>query len=165
MKIHSHIDLITNSSTEIFTDYSDCIKYIYKTLDAIIKLQGIKLKSSDIVSIINSVECIDWLAEDLTIEIEKNKHTWLDKNFNIKRFMSTEDFSVKEKMLEKYINDILEGKYPEPNWLKDYVTDEDRFRRMKLYYKIKDKKYKKYKKIIENIIDAIKSSNSRPLYC
>ena len=48
VKVHSVIDLITNSSTEMFVDYSDSIDHIKELVDEILELQGSPLTCDDI---------------------------------------------------------------------------------------------------------------------
>ena len=51
VKVHSVIDLITNSSTEMFVDYSDSLEHIKELVDEILHLQGSTFRCDDVFEI------------------------------------------------------------------------------------------------------------------
>lgn len=68
LNVHSVIDLITNSSTEMFADYSNSIEPLKELLDEFLKLSGVNKTSDEIfeISIINSYweENLEYYMED-----------------------------------------------------------------------------------------------------
>ena len=63
VKTHSVIDLITNSSTELFIDYSGSIDHIKELVNYVLKMDGqLKLTCDDIfeIKIVDSYTGEDW---------------------------------------------------------------------------------------------------------
>lgn len=123
IKLQSFIDLITNSSTEVFSTVSSgSIEGLYKLFDTILLAGGSNLKSKDIMDI--SIEYSDSGKDefyDYIIDLINEKEDKLSAEFNkeldsLTRY-SYEYYSLIEKTVENYSKEksILYS-----DWCKNY---------------------------------------------
>lgn len=73
-KIHSSIDLITNSSTEMFIDFSGSIDPLKELINEVLNLSGSNLTCDDVFTL---TVVPDW-AQDDPEEWEEVKGNWTD---------------------------------------------------------------------------------------
>ena len=95
MPIHSVIDLITNSSTEIFVDCTNSIEPTKELLQEFLKLNGSDLSVDDVFDI--SIEkdendiltyfeyCLEYNHEDIYHEYQLNTGSWEERHEKIKK--------------------------------------------------------------------------------
>lgn len=133
IKIHSTVDLITNSSTVIFTYSEGAIKEVKEVIDEVLKLQGIDKRADDLFYI----------------------DTFLDKTCNYKK---QEDFPENGD-IDEIINDVLIGKIDRPKWMNDAEEDEswNGYRGDTMLY-IKPKE-SKYEGLAQKLISFLYSTN------
>jgi len=119
INIHSIIDLITNSSTEIFVHSDNCVKPVKELLDEFLRLEGSNKKCDDLF--------------DIFLEHKYYKD-------NLTYCLKVENFSL-EKIQE--IFDILNNKLKKPEWwFENKVENIVNYHSQSfLVVKSKDKKY------------------------
>lgn len=118
IKVHSSVDLITNSSTVIFT-------YSEESLDAVKDLVNEMLKVFGKTETFNDIFYAEVFAGDEYI------------------YTDSENYS-KEIDLGQLMDDILSEKIEKPQWMKDVESDTsvyDYTPSTSLYLKAKDEKY------------------------
>jgi hypothetical protein len=93
ISIHSVIDLITNSSTEIFTDYSNSVEPLKEFLNEILKACGVN-KSCD---------------EVFEIELDDIDDEYIPATLNI--HAKDEKFENVVKLLEKFLDSPEEKEF------------------------------------------------------
>jgi len=125
LKIHSVIDVITNSSTEIFIVYENSVKDINELLQEILTLLNIKNKVSDL------------------FEVKGGYNQDLYYNY-----IEDEELEGCEELLDgDALKDLLEnvalGRIDKLEWMFDAEESEDNLRYSEISIIPKDKKYNK----------------------
>ena len=92
-KIHSFIDLITNSSTEIFADYSNSVEPLKEMINEMFKICGIEKTCDDV----------------LVIELDNEYDNEMPSTLNIHAIESKYDYLV--TLIEKFLNSIEEKEF------------------------------------------------------
>jgi predicted HTH transcriptional regulator len=133
LKIHSSVDVITNSSTVIFT-YQDSISQVKELVDEIIKISGKKDISADDV-FHYGVFCETYKYKDY---IEDNDHS-IEGYPKITIEWSTEtkdEYYKQREVQDKWIEDlklsIMKSEIEKPDWMTnaeegDWSYDPDRY--------------------------------------
>ena len=119
---HSMIDVITNSSSEIFVYSKRSIKPAKDLLTELLKLNGSDKTCDDVFEL--SLKCTE-TAEIIEFYLDDIK----DDLFN----------ELDDEGQESYINDVLNGKRKEPDWWDEYEINYHASN--KLVIKSKDAKY------------------------
>ena len=124
IKVHSFIDIITNSSSEIYVQASSrTIDSVHKLVNAILSMGNSQVKSEDLFE----MELIDEGKEeryDETLAWERDRDEWLSKN--------------QGKTEEDYLDEACDGVDLE-NHLNDYFGYEDETRSsVRMRVKLKD---------------------------
>lgn len=127
IKIHSVVDLITNSSTEIFSYYGNSILPCKEMINEFIKAFGIKNKTCDDIFYISTFCEGDVYAE--FIRDEQNDIT-------------------QQEDIETMIESILIGEVEKPEWMKKCEGIYENI----FYIKAKDEKHKKLANYIEKFL-------------
>ncbi len=111
IKIHSLTDLITNSSTVIYT-YSDrSPKALGEMIDEVFSVLGVDQKCDDVFTIsvvkdnyeLDLDACVDWATEN-------------EGKFGIPAVFSDDDDDAWYKAMDDIIDDVLGGKMEKPEW-------------------------------------------------
>jgi Na+/phosphate symporter len=103
MKMHSIIDVITNSSTEIYTFTSEeSIKDAYNLLNEIIKISGSDKKAEDLFIITREYDDLCKIADIINDNIEKVEEQ------ELKDLLSKEEAYYENEELMKYLKENLE---------------------------------------------------------
>lgn len=105
IKFHSFVDVITNSSTVIYTYQSSAIEPVKEVLNEILRLQGVNKKADDLFYF--GVFC------DSDVYEESKECPFKD-----------EDYKEISKEMKKLINDILVGAESKPGWMTDAETND-----------------------------------------
>jgi hypothetical protein len=132
LKIHSVIDLITNSSTEIFTRSNNSLEACKEMLNEILALLNIEKKCDDIF-------CLNVLLDGVWLyEYEAEKH------------------NLTKKDCKKLIEDIVCGKEEKPQWFIDVETSYDQ-NDTTLHIHSKDPKYENLISLINKFLYSTES--------
>lgn len=116
LKIHSVVDVITNSSTTIYSYYDGCVKPAKEMINEFAKAMGSKLKADDMFF-------IGVFAEDnYTYTEGGDRGIWEDGSDDDPFKDVTDDFY---KFCENTIENILTGKIEKPQWMIDCEEYED----------------------------------------
>jgi hypothetical protein len=148
--IHSSVDLITNSSTVIFT-YQDSIEQAKELVNEVLKLSNITDKTAD---------DIFWYA----LFYEDN-YTYLnDKSFynHFKDELDHLDYQKRSKWIDQLKLSIVKGEIQKPECMKNignYSLDMDNS--YCLYLVPKDNKYKELAYKIENLLGSVSADGGR----
>lgn len=144
VKIHSVIDVITNSSTEMFTFMDDCVEPVKELIEVIGKSMGVEANADDMFEISVLPEDDSWLRDYASDEY----------NFDA-------NYPVSQRMLE--IEQSYSGEITPPEWLKqftkkfcDYKSGEASTGTVLAFY-IKDSKYAEIGEAIQKVLGSIKS--------
>lgn len=124
--MHSLIDLITNSSTEIFVHSEKSLQACKDLINEFLKTLNSELTCDDIFEL--SVE-----PEKYTIDNYKERIEWEFED---------EDYEQKIQMVDQY----LAGDIEKPDWWEDYHLETF------LILKPKDKKYKKLAELFKQFL-------------
>ena len=128
IKLHSSVDLITNSSTVIFTYSGGSLKAVKELVNEMLKVFGKEETFDDIFYVEVFLEEISYYLESKDCPEEFN----------------TEDWKADQIAFEQYQTSILKGEIKKPQWMKDIEEDEGYegySRSTDLHLLAKDEKY------------------------
>ena len=111
------IDLITNSSTEIFVDSASSVEPAKALMAELLKMEE-SLKSVDDVFTFTIEEDLDYLADVLSDRMEE-----YDEETYEKLGLADADYRQSYKICEDYVKDIQSGKIERPEYF-DNMFDE-----------------------------------------
>jgi len=152
IKIHSVVNVITNSSSEIYNYYSESVSAAKEMIDEFLKVLQIEKTSDDLFYI----ECMC----DVDQYIDH-----FDNDDNEEDRTNDPDTQPTETELRLLIEDVITGKVKKPKWMKDVEDNEDYgdgyLVPTTLYIIPKDKKYKK---LAEKIIALVNSPTQEASY-
>jgi hypothetical protein len=141
LKLHSITDLITNSSTTIFTYSEGSIEPCKELINEILKLMGEDKTCDDIfeLSITKDNDSIrDLMDYQLEDYLEPEEYAALNIPEN--------DYKKRNKRYDEILEEIQSGKVEEPEWYQelseDIESDTD------LNIKVKDAKYEKLAELV-----------------
>ena len=150
-KIHSIVDLITNSSTVIFT-YQDSVGEAKELVNEMLKLSGVEDKNADDIFYYGvfcaSRRYLD--SEDLPSNCPTDKD-WSTKN------------ELQVEWLETIILSIMKNEIEEPEWMMDcekgngYEWDPDTY----LCLVPKEEKYEKFGDKIKSLLGSVSADGGR----
>lgn len=113
IKFHSVIDVITNSSTEIYSWYDGSVSACREMLEEIFKVFGVEEKVDDIFYIHLSYDYyiyIDYISDNkLENEFENYPNNWSEQNEYVKDF----------------VEQVYSGKISKPKWMDDAENAEN----------------------------------------
>lgn len=138
INIHSIVDVITNSSTVIYT-YQNCKEEAKELLQEILNLIAVEDKSID-----------DLFVIETFIEDEEHYNYYLE---------DYTDIPYTDERIENIIERIMDGEIEKPEWM---VEAEDYFNknRSTLYIRARDKKYNHLAKKMIAFLNAPYSTES-----
>ena len=144
IKFHSFVDVITNSSTVIYTYQSGAIEPVKEVINEMLKLQGIDKKADDLFYFGAFCE------EDIYTESEECP--FKDK-----------DYKKNEKDMIQLIDDILMGKKEQPEWMNEAEgEDSDGFAQSSsLHIKPKEKKHQHLAELLLKFLNSAENEATR----
>jgi hypothetical protein len=147
--IHSSVDLITNSSTVIFT-YQDSIEQAKELVNEVLKLSNITDKTAD---------DIFWYGL-----FYENNDTYLENDEFLNHFqdeLDYLDYKEKDKWLDQLKLSIMKGEIQEPTCMQNIYNYLDMDNSYCLYLIPKDNKYKELADKIENLLGSVNADGDR----
>lgn len=142
--VHSQIDLITNSSTEIFVHSENSIEPARELLAELLKMEGSDKNVDDVFEISTRMEewnleqMIEYGSEDIDCD-ELQQSLGIDPNLPYKE---------KEKAIKKVVKEIIDGTRSLPKEIEDYNYGVQTF----LVVKAKDPKYSKFLDLLVKLV-------------
>lgn len=137
VKLHSLIDLITNSSTEIFVHSDDSIEPAKDLLNEFLKLNGSNQKWDEVfeISLVeDETTILDYMEYRLDDDMEEFNKIFPDDIFN-------------KEIALAYISDVFKGIIETPDWWLDEF-DIQTF----LKIKCKDSKYDHFLELLDKFL-------------
>lgn len=143
IKLHSVTDLITNSSTVIFTYSEESIKLLKDMINEILKTFDIQKTCDDMFDVV--VLCDD--SERYSEYIEKLKE---DDVYELPAGVT------EETDIDELWRNVSVGKLPKPKWFNDVEQEEDEWNYFQpstyLYLIPKEKQYQKVGELIKKFL-------------
>lgn len=158
IKVHSVVDLITNSSTTIFTDYLGSVKVFKELVTEFIKVAGMETTFDDmfIVKVMGSDYCYDRYFDRLDDDDEEINDPFLIA------YMAEENWQNRNKMFDDLFNDVINDIIEKPQWMIEAEEyDDETYPDNELIIIAKDKKYTE---LAEKFVKFIKSPDNEGSY-
>ena len=134
IKLHSIVDLITNSSTTIFTYSQGSLGEVKSLINEMLKVFEIPNKTADDLFYFGVFADDYSSAGDRDDDDEENGYPY-----------SNADYEEEERLINDDIMKILKGEMEKPKWMIDYEETEDRYNyftpETSLHILPKDEKY------------------------
>jgi len=161
--IHSVIDIIINSSTEIFTYSHGCIAPLKELIGEMFKIHGIDHTFDEVFTAVIACRDDD-VYTDYEVDIEKSGFTRgnnISKSLDIGENRST--LTDEEKI--QVVEDVKGGKYPKPDWMNDAEDEGENYDgydpKTYLYLTAKKDKYKKFAELVKTFLYSTSHEASR----
>ena len=117
--VHSLIDLITNSSTEIFVNSESSVKPAKELLTELLKLEGSLKTVDDVFTVSLQKDYGSYFSEVLAENMEEyDEETAKKLGFN-------GDWRTDDEIAQKYLEDIESGKIEEPDYFEDLMDSHE----------------------------------------
>jgi len=143
---HSMIDLITNSSTEIFVDSENSIEPAKAVMAELLKLNH-SLKTVDEIFTFTVEEDLEVLADVLSEHLgDYDEETYNELGLEKANYKESYD------ICEKYAKDIQDGKIEKPDYLDDMLNDNEYNIDSKLVITSNDPKYDHFLILLETFL-------------
>ena len=144
--IHSMIDLITNSSTEIFVDSESSIKPAKELLAELLRMEGSEKTIDEVFTFSLEYGDTGYLAELLIENMEDHDpETYATLGF-------TGDWKNDDRIAEQYIADYQSGKIKEPDYIEELMNDNEVNIDTNLVVRSNDPKYDHFLKLLEKFL-------------
>ena len=121
LKLHSYVDVITNSSTTIYSYFDGSVNIAKEMVDCFLKSFKIDMSPDDMFyfGVANSIEAYTNFNEKFEWERSKNNEDY--KNYYIKELDKLEKLKYAEKYdyIKNIIRDIITEKISKPQWMVD----------------------------------------------
>lgn len=155
VNFHSAVDVITNSSTTIFTYSGGCDEKAKELIDEFLKVLGSDKKSEDMFWMGIFLDDFDPFFDDL--EEPELLSPELKKVYNM-------GYSEQREWAEEQVQKILKGEIEEPDWMKEAEDREnyDGFTGETTFYILA--KEEKYNDLAERISDFLYSTGHEAIY-
>lgn len=168
-KIHSVIDVITNSSTEIYTWYDRSVGACKEMINEFLTSFNLDKKVEDVFyidifcDVYTYTDYLDERVDDYLDELEEDSEEYS----NMKEFIDNlpSDWKLRNEKIESLISDILVGKEVRPEWMRKCETYEDsyNYRVPSNYFYIKAKR-PEYNNLAKKINTFLKSPDHDASY-
>jgi hypothetical protein len=156
INLHSMTDLITNSSTTIFTLHDNSVKPCKELVNEVLALMGSDKKCDDIFEL--SVEADLEYATDMVYD---RLQDLLDEE-EYKALKISDDYSKGYDKVQKILKDIRSGKMEKPDWYDELIEDnEDMQGNTELVIVVKDPQFQK---LAEKVIKFLNSVDTQESY-
>ena len=139
LKLHSVVDLITNSSTVLYTDSSKSLEALENVIKEMFKLYDIDKQVEEVFDIYIEIEDMYSKIHDYIVD----NNDEFDLDYDDENFYGQVD-----KLAKKYFEDVESNKIDRMNWTSKFI-DNDISDNNWIIIKSKDKKY-------ENLADLLK---------
>jgi hypothetical protein len=154
IKLHSITDLITNSSTTIYTYSEGSVNPCKELINEILKLVG-EDKTCDDIFELSIVKDNDQLLDRMSSELEDLLN---EKEYAALKIPTKGGWQAINKRYKEIIEDIQSGKVPEPEWLEE--LSEDIQGDTTLNIKVKDAKYETLAKLVVDFLYSTQAEES-----
>jgi len=150
--MHSMVDVITNSSTTIYTYQNGCEAPAKELINEMLKLAGENEKTADDVFYMgvfldDNYRYFD--SYDLPEECPKITARYRDLNYK-------EEEDLRNQWLESIKLSIMKGDSYKPQWMEDCEESSDGYNPSNSLYLIaKEEKYEKFGKKIQSLINGV----------
>lgn len=157
-KTHSIIDVITNSSTEIFTFQDRSLPVLEEMVNEFIKAISprSKAKFSDLFNAIVLPDDDGDRIYDILLEYSNDSYG------NYEMSMTKEVAKEYTDNFDEYLSGLISGKYPFEKEYEKILKDYERYGGNALYIAAKESKYEK---LAKTILSFLNSSDARECYC
>lgn len=145
IKVHSQIDLITNSSTEIFVKSKDAVNPAKELLAELLKVQGINKPVDELFNVYFKYD------EENIKDFIKYDLEWEDKELYEKLRLDEEgekDYNKRTQIIADYANGIMNGTIEIPSWIDSYHIQ------TYLIVEAKDEKYSKFAELLIKLLTS-----------
>jgi len=144
--IHSMIDLITNSSTEIFVTSDSSVKPAKELLTELLKINGSDKTCDEVFTLtveVDNERLADFLADQME---EYDEELW--------NKLGLEDASWQEtdNIISKYLEDIEKGEIERPEWISTMIEDMEISIDTYLVVKSNDPKYDNFLELLKTFL-------------
>ena len=156
VNLHSAVDVITNSSTTIFTYSGGCDEKAKELVDEFLKVLGSDKKSEDIFWMGVFLDNFDLFFDDLE-EDEDIDNPEFKKVFEM-------GYSEQREWAEEQVQKILKGEIERPEWMKEAEDHEnyDGFTPQTTFYILA--KEEKYNDLAKSISEFLYSTGHEAIY-
>lgn len=152
IKLHSFVDVITNSSTVIYTNYNGCIGTIKSLVEEIFKIYNVDKTFDEVFTVYTHPEqdvLYDYISDNIDDLMEEAK----ENGEQLPPDINDLDYRETRNVLDAAVEDII--KQPAPNWYTrccDYL--DDRYSGNEIVLTAKDAQYEKLAELIIKTIDS-----------
>ena len=145
--VHSMIDLITNSSTEIFVDSESSLKPAKELLAELLKMDGSEKTVDEVFTL-----SLEYGDESYLIELIGDQIEDYDPELAEKLGLPTDDYNKDYEIAEKWLKEIREGKNEKPKWIDELMDDQEVNVDTYLVVKSKDPFYDKFLELLKKLM-------------
>ncbi len=155
INLHSMTDLITNSSTTIFTLHDNSVKPCKELVNEILALMGSDKTCDDIFKL--SVEAdLDYAVDMVNDQLED----LLDEE-EYKALKIPDDYSKGRDRIRKILNEIRSGQMEKPDWYDELVENNDDYQgNRELVIEVKDPQFKKLAEKVIKFLSSVDTAES-----
>ncbi len=158
LKIHSMVDVITNSSTVIYT-CQNSIKEAKELVQEVLNISGITDKTPEDV-FYYGVFCEDDIYFDSIGDNEDGEMPEGIPKIDYDTAWNSEERKEQNKAQEKWLDDlklsIIKGEITKPDWMEEIEIDEYEIERSNTLYLVpKDDKFKDLAEKISNLLGSV----------
>jgi len=157
VKIHSIVDVITNSSTVIYTKQNS-VDEAKELVQAILDMMEIKDKTPDDIFNYGISVDNDRYAEYLNdMDLDLDEISENEKEF-IEHYQNIKDWKEQDKLLNQFLDDVMNNRIEKSKWMSEIEgMDEGN---QYLYLIVKDEKWKTIAEKIKLLLRTVKSEES-----
>jgi len=144
--VHSLIDLITNSSTEIYVTSESSVQPAKDLLAELLKINGSDKNVDEVFTLsveMDNATLIDYLGDQME---EYDEELW------DKLGLEDADWKTTDKILEKYLESIEKGEIEKPEWIDTMIEDMEVLIETYLIVKSNDPKYDHFLKLLKTFL-------------
>jgi len=116
LKIHSMTDLITNSSTTIYTYSDNSIGALQRMIDEFFRVLGIDKKCADVFTVTLVLDANYRYIDELDEMDEEDVPSELRGNLS---------YNDREKLIKEYVERVVSGEMEKPEWMKKVESNEN----------------------------------------
>ena len=144
--VHSLIDIITNSSTEIYVTSESSVEPAKLLLQELLNLEHSNKTVDEVFTISVSVD-MENLADVLSDQMEEyDEDTYKELGLEDKGWRESID------IIEKYVKDIQDGIIERPDYFDNLIDDNEIFTQTYLVVKSNDPKYDHFLELLEKFL-------------
>jgi hypothetical protein len=153
IKLHSITDLITNSSTTIYTFSDDSIEPCKELINEVLSLMG-EDKTCDDIFELSIIKDTDQLEDRIDCELED----LLDEE-EFKALKIPEDYNKRNKRIHQIVEEIQSGKRETPDWYEEISEDIEGDTNLNIV--VKDEKYGKLAELVIKFLYSTQAEEGR----